>query len=286
MNSFGDVSFVLIGRNGLLTSIALEKLANQGHIPKRVWIEKTDNALPALTERVCRAYAIPFTYSAHLNQPNTADKIMNDQPAFGVVAGLGTILKETLLDRLTIVNLHIGALPFYRGAHVNFWKMKANEDQYEASLHRMEREIDSGIIFDIAEAHFPEIDGFELMRKNYRLAGELLCSWLDRKDKWEMVHSNSKLEAEGTYYPIMKTEDFTLDVEQPVHVLYKQINRLRFYGAARLKIGEKTYKTSRAELLSTQSVSDQSIAIQHVSNEYVILHHPTGLLGLHLTSTL
>lgn len=97
-----------------------------------------------------------------------------------------------------------------------------------------------------------------------------------------MVHSNSELEEKGAYYPIMKAADFALDVKQPVQTLYRQINRMRFYGPTRLQIEDRIYVTYRADLLSEVTQVTEPISISRVHADYLVLNHPTGLLGLHL----
>lgn len=278
--------FVLIGRNGLQTSIALQHLINAKFFPRSVWIQSIETPLPALTERICRAHQLSYHYVSDLNDLPTVQRLLRIKPEFAIVAGLGTILNESLLDQILIANLHIGTLPLYRGAHVNFWKMKNGDDWYGATIHKMEKTIDRGDIFAIAELDASQIiDGFELMRQNYHLAGELLLEWMGRDDKWERKHPNADLHEPGKYYPKFSEADFQLDVTSSVTHLYKQINRLRFYGDSKLHIGEQSYSSSRADLLSEEYMQTDSISIKLVRENYAILNHPTGLLGLHLNKT-
>lgn len=279
-------SFVVIGRNGLQTSIALQQLIRANYFPLAVWIEQIDSSLPALTEIVCQTNDIPFSYTQDFNSTATVSAILQGKPDFAIVAGLATIIKEPLLDNIPIANLHIGILPYYRGAHVNFWKMKAGEDRYGATVHKMEKAIDRGSIFAIQVFDAGAIiDGFELMRQNYILAGALLVDWMDRDNKWECVHPNSRLEGKGKYFPKFSEKDFHLDDNASVSLLYKQINRLRFYGASLLQVGEHTYETNRADLLSDQPVPSARISVRLVRDDYAVLQHPTGILGLHLNNT-
>lgn len=274
-----------MGRNGLQTSIALQSLLHANHKPRAVWIEEIETPLPALTARVCQSHHIPFSYCNNFNNPDFANKILEGNPDFGVVAGLSTILKEPLLEQLPIANLHIGTLPFYRGAHVNFWKMKAGEDRYGASIHKMEKAIDRGNIFSVGELDARDIiDGFELMRQNYCLAGQLLVEWIGKNGKWEQVHPNTGLQGVGSYYPKFTADDFQLDINAPVSLLYKQINRLRYYGTSSLQIGDKIYWSNRADLLSNEPKPSGTISINLVRQDYAILDHSTGILGLHLNN--
>ncbi|RJR40130.1 MAG: hypothetical protein C4576_20290 [Desulfobacteraceae bacterium] len=74
-------------------------------------------------------------------------------------------------------NVHPGKLPKYRGPFPTAWAILNNEDSFGITIHRMEREIDTGpICVQKCFPILPEETGYELYLRSMRLSAEVLCS--------------------------------------------------------------------------------------------------------------
>jgi methionyl-tRNA formyltransferase len=96
-------------------------------------------------------------YSHDINKDS--EKINNLNPDIVTVFGT-TLLKEPLIgDHKTIVNLHLGLSPYYRGNGTNLFAFYNNEPEYiGATIHFLNKKIDAGRIISQVR---PDIDPLE-----------------------------------------------------------------------------------------------------------------------------
>ena len=131
-----------------MTSSVLNTMIDSGMMPLAVIIEKTpyDQNFPNLTENICLAEKIPYLRS-DINDEETIKFIKQHEPNLVVVASLGKILTNELLETSAYINVHMGILPAERGAHTIFWNILNDYDTFGISIHEMTETIDHGKIF-------------------------------------------------------------------------------------------------------------------------------------------
>ena len=269
-------NFILIGRGGFLTATCLQQLVNQDLTPKAVFIQDVENSpYINLTELICINQGIYFVKSNKIQNDPTFAYIKQEKPDFAIVASLGEIIKKDFLDLLPIYNVHMGVLPYFRGAYTNFWKILQGDDDYGVTVHKMEEKVDSGNALVIKEKNFSDVvfasDFFKL---NYLMAAEALVEAIDK-----LVNGEDKLitldYADGNYYRKHNQNDLILSEDQHVVVLHKKINRLQYYGVPEL-LHLKVYSSN--VLLEIEST--QQPRITKVNENKYLLVNKTGILEL------
>lgn len=125
------------------------------------------------------------------------DQIVDSKAEYLVSFGHRSVLTAEELapfgDRA--INLHIGALPWNRGAHPNFWAWKENTP-HGVTLHRMTERLDDGPI--IAQRRLSFGPGFTFHTSWLRLVTEARAMFMEywpelRIGKRGTYHSTSDL---------------------------------------------------------------------------------------------
>lgn len=275
MNSIDQ--FVFFGTGGLLSSTCLKSLLENGRKPNLVIMQTVkDSPYPNLTELVCQEYDLNLLFVTSVNEDKTIHALKQGNYSLGIVASFAEIFKKELLQLFPILNVHMGVLPFYRGAYTNFWKIMANDDIYGVTIHKMEEKIDSGATILIEEQDFSrEVFAGEFFRKNYEMAGQALLKALDAYKAGE-IKSNEDNHDQGKYYRKHHADDMVLDPNESVKNLYKKINRLQFYGNPTMN-GLRLYS---AELLLELNSTIDTFELLPVNPCTTILKNQSGILLL------
>jgi methionyl-tRNA formyltransferase len=269
--------FVFFGTGGLLSSACLKSLLENGRKPDLVLMQTVkDSPYPNLTELVCKEFDLNLLYVTSINEEKTIHTLKHGNYSLGIVASFAEIFKKELLQLFPIINVHMGVLPFYRGAYTNFWKIMANDDVYGVTIHLMEEKIDSGATILIEEQDLSmEVFAGEFFRKNYEMAGQALLSALavyevGNFEKTDMNH------VQGKYYRKHNTDDMILDPKESVKKLYKKINRLQFYGNPTLN----GLRLNSAELLLELNTAIDTFELLPINPNKTILKNQSGILLL------
>ena len=268
--------FVFFGTGGLLSSICLNEIVENGQSPSAIFIQNSNSVYPNLTELICINNSLDYHFVDSVNTPETLNLINSYFPEFGIIASFGEIFKKPLVGSFPIYNVHMGVLPYYRGAFTNFWKILAGHDTYGMTIHEIDEKIDSGRALLIREKDFSNsIYSGEFIRENYKMAAEALVETIsDIKTKKEnAIPINTN---EGKYYAKHTSEDMILDPEEDVIKLHKKINRIQFYGHPTIS----SYKIFSSEMLIHTNVPVEKHEISPVSTSALILKNKTGILLL------
>jgi methionyl-tRNA formyltransferase len=269
-------NFILIGRGGLLTSICLKKLIESELAPIAVFLQHEENSTYVnLTELLCKNHNITCFLNSRIQNPSTIDFILKYKPDFAIVASLGEILGKDFLNLLPIFNVHMGVLPYYRGAYTNFWKIMQGHDVYGVTIHKMEEKIDSGNAIIIKERDFSNVYfASDFFRLNYQMAGEALVEAIRKLNN----NQSRVIELDytyGKYYRKHNQHDLQLDENEDVLTLHKKINRIQFYGVPTL-INKQVYASN---LLLYEPVKSQTIFTQ-ISEHKFLLSNSTGVIEI------
>lgn len=275
-------SFILMGRGGLLTSTVLDQLIKAGIQPTAVIIEKTDydSNFPNLTENLCVSNGIPYIKS-NINDEETISFIGRFKPEMIIVASLGKILKQKILETSKFINVHMGTLPSEKGAHTVFWNILNNSDSFGISIHEMTESIDEGKLFSRQVVSFSDVmDGFELHKKLYREAGIQLCNFLESYPQSLSIVVDTTNE-EGNYLPKFDPKYLLLDINQPFNTLVKKINRLQYYGYPRIELNGTIHEITHAAILQSDPLEVENEKLKIYSDDEVLfLEQNTNVIRL------
>lgn len=91
----------------------------------------------------------PIIYTDNINSEKTKDFIENLKPHLILVSGT-SLIKRVIIDSMphnTIINMHTGLSPYYRGGPCTFWCLYNEEIEYVGvTIHFLTTGIDSGDI--------------------------------------------------------------------------------------------------------------------------------------------
>lgn len=269
--------FVFFGTGGLLSSICLNALIEKGHRPELAILQKQVNsAYPHLTEQLCLVHSVNHYICASLSEEGIEDLILKEQPEFGIIASFGEVIREPLINSFPIYNLHMGILPNYRGAYTNFWKILKNDNLYGASLHKIDRKLDAGLLIKTVERDYTGVVfAGDFFRMNYEMAAEMLISAFDELSKGNPAGINIDT-SQGNYYRKHTDDDMTLPSDEDVLLLYGKINRLQFYGNPVIE----QLKITSAELLQHLPNDHLSSVVTRINDHSSVLSNRTGHLLL------
>lgn len=270
-------NFVFFGTGGLLSSTCLEKIIQNKFIPKAVFIQKqAENLYPNLTELVCEKSKVNYHFIEDVNSESSLNLIKSYNPEFGVIASYGQIFKTPLIESFPIYNVHMGVLPYYRGAYTNFWKILNNDDIYGVTVHKIDERIDAGKGVLIIEQDFTHITlANDFFKANYEMAGKALIqvlASLRNKTVQYFEIDNSQ----GKYYQKHTASDMQLDKNENIMSLHKKINRLQFYGFP--TIGNK--QIIQSIVLYNENLKIEKPELIEVNSSVSILKNKTGVLQL------
>lgn len=118
-------------------------------------------------------------------------------------------LGDYLINRRAI-NIHMGVSPYYRGAACNFWAVHDGHPELAgATIHLLERGLDSGPILYHALPGPEKMDAFELGMKAVKAAHE---SIVERLASGELFRLRPAPQTSGNLLRYSKNADFTDEI--------------------------------------------------------------------------
>jgi methionyl-tRNA formyltransferase len=269
--------FIFFGTGGLLSSICLSELIQNGFIPKQVILQAQASCIyPNLTELCALSAQIPVKHVEDVNSPENVEFINSIGADFGIIASFGQIFKKEVLSCFPIYNVHMGVLPEYRGAYTNFWKILANHNKFGATIHLIDELIDGGKAVLIVEEDYSDIVfANTFFRKNYEMAAKGLIVVMQHLKQGNVKYWNIDV-SNGKYYPKHSDEDLILDPEEDVRLLHVKINRLQFYGSPIIS----GFTISESNLLLVSKNNNIKNTIHQITDNSCILQNKTGVLLL------
>ncbi|MBF0358060.1 MAG: formyl transferase [Magnetococcales bacterium] len=123
------------------------------------------------------------TRVGNINDKEVMDLVKKHQP--DVIAVFGTsLIKEPLLSsaKQSMINLHGGLSPHYRGADCTFWALYNQEpDQVGCTLHYIDPGIDTGmLIAHISPEVTPDDSENSLFWKGVKESAKIYCELMDK----------------------------------------------------------------------------------------------------------
>ena len=167
--------------------------------------------------------------------PESLAAIGAAEPEIGVVCAFGQLLREPLLDRLELLNVHPSLLPRWRGAAPIERSILAGDERTGVTIMRVTEGLDSGPIALAEALEIGDDDFGRLSQRLERLGGRLLVEALDRRARGELELVTQD-DAAATYAEKISPEERRLDPERPAIELERRVRALTPHVGAYLEL--------------------------------------------------
>lgn len=165
---------------------------------------------------------------------STRDFVAREE-ALLVVCAFGALIKEPLLSRYELLNVHPSLLPRWRGAAPVERAIMAGDAQTGVSIMRLTEGLDSGPVCAAEQESIGSDDTYgSLAERLRRLGGELLVGVLSEWERGRPPHFEEQPEEGVTYAEKIAAEDRLLDPERTAVELERQVRALHPHVGARL----------------------------------------------------
>jgi methionyl-tRNA formyltransferase len=236
------LSTVYLGTSAFAAAV-LERLAATPHRPALV-VTRPDRAAgrgrvltPPPVATVARELGLEVIQPESVNTDEVTDRIAATGADAVVVCAFGAIIKEPLLSRLELLNVHPSLLPRWRGAAPVERAIMAGDEQTGVSIMRVTAGLDSGpVCLAEAEPIRADDDYASLAGRLQELGARLLVRVLDERPP--CVEQD---EAGVTYAEKIGPADRTLDPDAPAEVNERIVRALHPHIGARLPLPDGTF---------------------------------------------
>ncbi|MGB7395045.1 MAG: formyltransferase family protein [Pricia sp.] len=154
-----------------------------------------------------------------------------------------------LLERYTVLNVHLAPLPRYRGRHPLHWALINGEREFGFTVHQMDADFDAGEIY--WQENIPLKPGMsveELREALMKKLAEGFGDFLEDYSKGDLTPKSNE-DAKATYAPKRNPEDSCLTEWYDCDTIYRKVMALRSGNyPAYLKVNGKKIAVIRAEL--------------------------------------
>jgi methionyl-tRNA formyltransferase len=221
----------------------LERLAGTQHRPALV-VTRPDRPAgrgrvltPPPVATTARDRGIEVIQPEAVNTDEVSERIAASGADIGVVCAFGALIKEPLLSRFELLNVHPSLLPRWRGAAPIERAIMAGDDETGVSIMRLTAGLDSGpVCLAEAEPIRPDDDYATLSARLVDLGARLLVRALDERPPF--VEQD---EAGVTYAEKIAAADRTLDPDAPAEVNERVVRALHPHIGARLSLPDGSF---------------------------------------------
>jgi methionyl-tRNA formyltransferase len=218
----------------------LRRLADSPHRPELV-VTRPDRPRgrgrklsPPPVADAARELGITLDQPASVNDPAAIETIAQLDPEAVCVCAFGALIKEPLLSRWPMLNVHPSLLPRWRGAAPIERAIMAGDSVTGVSIMRVGEGFDDGPVCNEAPEPIRPDDTYgTLARRLEVLGGELLVRTLD-----EQPPCVDQEEALVTYAAKISSEDRELNPLRPANELERVVRALTPHIGAYLALGD------------------------------------------------
>jgi methionyl-tRNA formyltransferase len=256
------VRTVYLGTSDFAAAV-LRRLDHSAHRPALV-ISRPDSPqgrgrklTPPPTAQLARELGIPLYQPASVNSEEALQRVEEAEPEALCVCAFGALIKEPLLSRYRILNVHPSLLPRWRGAAPIERAILAGDGETGVSIIELTAGLDSGPICLQERVEInPDDDYGSLAARLQQLGGELLVRALD-----EHPAAVEQDESAGvTYAEKLTAEDRRLDPSEPADAQARRVRALSPHIGAyierpdgsRLGVWKAAAVDGRLELITVQ----------------------------------
>ena len=198
-----------------------EDIVGLGTVPSRdddLWFKKNSE------------FCISSFYQGNVKQFNilTAELIDELRPDIVLLIQWPHLISKDIVDLVPMLNLHLGLLPWNRGANPNYWAI-TEKTPAGVTIHQVDSGIDSGLIISQKEIPVYETDNGSDVYKRLAIAAVDLF-----KETWLMIKARDIIPLrtnEGGSIHYRKQFSKKLDLTSEQEHLLRTIRALTFEGA-------------------------------------------------------
>ncbi len=184
-----------------------------------------------------QALGVPVSQPQSVNAPETVAQIDAIEPQSVVVCAFGALIREPLLSRHQMLNLHPSLLPRWRGAAPIERAIIAGDEITGVSIMRLTEGLDSGPVCLLGEERIDADDDYgSLAQRLCKLGGELIVQALDRMQAGDPLAFVEQDEAGATYAEKIGPADRLLRGDRPAAELERLVRALAPHVGARLSL--------------------------------------------------
>ena len=240
----------------------LQRLASTPHRPVLV-VTRPDRPAgrgrvltPPPVATLARDLGLEVIQPESVNTDEVCDRIAATGAEAVVVCAFGALIKEPLLSRFELLNVHPSLLPRWRGAAPVERAIMAGDDQTGVSIMRVTAGLDSGpVCLAEVEPIHPDEDYGTLAARLQELGARLLVRVLDERPP--CVEQDDAL---ATYADKIAAADRTLDPSAPAEQQERVVRALHPHIGARLPLGDGSFLGVRRAAVG----ADGSLALLEV----------------------
>jgi methionyl-tRNA formyltransferase len=216
------------------------------------------------TVAIARELGLETYQPGSVNSDEALARIEAAAPDALIVCAFGALIKEPLLSRYPILNVHPSLLPRWRGAAPIERAILAGDTETGVSIIRLTAGLDSGPVGLQERIPIgPEDDYGTLAARLEQLGGELLVRALDEQPAY-----SEQDESGATYAEKLTAEDRRLDPSEPPAVRARRVRALSPHIGAyveqpdgsRLGVWEARAAGDKLELLTVQPPGKRPMA--------------------------
>jgi methionyl-tRNA formyltransferase len=271
---------VYLGTSDFAATV-LERLAASAHRPALV-VTRPDRPRgrgrhlqpPPVAERA-RALGLELIQPEKLHDPEPLARIAAAEPEALCVCAYGVLVREPLLSRYEVLNVHPSLLPRWRGAAPIERAIMAGDAETGVSIMRLTAGLDEGpVCLQGREPIRPDDDFGTLSARLEALSGELLVRALDERPPFV------EQPAEGvTYAHKIEAADRDLDPSLEAAALERTVRALRPHIGARLPLPDGGHLGVQAARVASPG-SEGTPGRVHVEDGALLLDCADGALEL------
>lgn len=185
---------------------------------------------------LARELGLDLHQTASVNDPTSISLLTDSGAELGCVCAFGQLIKEPLLTRLPMLNVHPSLLPRWRGAAPIERALMAGDDRVGVAIMRLTEGLDCGPVALSEELEVGADEGFaELTARLAAAGGRLLVEALDRYAAGELEFT-PQAEEGVTYAEKIGSADRRLDPGRDAAELARAVRALTPHIGAYLEL--------------------------------------------------
>lgn len=182
--------------------------------------------IPSPVKALAEQHSLPIWQPRSVKKDlETLEKLQVAQADAFVVVAYGQILSQAILDmpQLGCVNAHGSILPKYRGAAPIQWSLYQGETETGITIMLMDAGMDTGAMLNVGRiAIAPLENAQDLAAQLSLMSADLLVETLEQLNQGT-VQPIPQDNAQATYAPLIKKEDYELDWSKSAIALHNQV---------------------------------------------------------------
>lgn len=199
------------------------------------------------------AHGLEVFQPKKIREPENIDYLATFQPDIIIVAAFGQILPKEILDmpKYGCVNVHASLLPKYRGAAPIQWAVINGDEFTGVTTMKMDIGLDTGDMIAKKELRIAEDEtGGSLFDKLAELGAKLCVETMERIEAGTATYTPQDNEV-ATHTRMINKELGNIDWNQSAVAIERLIRGLNPWPSAYTRLGGKTFKIWKAEVLDT-----------------------------------